>query len=97
MYLNEEQTESLFDVITCAKEFVSLWNEQERCRSIPQTTSQAYVFKTVAQAAYNISVERLMLAYAKASECGVSDELLMEQIHKVLPSGLEFTISIEYD
>ena len=96
MYLNEEQTESLLDVITCAKEFVSLWNEQERCGSIPETTPQAHVIKTVAQAAYNIAVEKLMLAYAAASELEVSDELLMEEIHKILPDGMEFTIKIEY-
>lgn len=96
MFLNEEQVESLLDVINCAKEFVSLWNGQEERRSASQTPAQTHIIKTVAQAAYNIAVERLMLAYAAASELEVSDELLMEEIHKILPDGMEFTIKIEY-
>lgn len=96
MFLHEEQVESLFEVIDCAKQFVSLWNGQEVRGSEPQTQAQTYVRQTVAQAAYNISLEKLMLAYAKASELGVSDDLLMHEIHVVLPKGLEFTIKIEH-
>ena len=96
MSQNEEQVESLFEVIACAKEFVSMWNECQRGGSSTETKAQVHVRKTVAKAAYNISLEKLMIAYAKASELGVSEDLLMHEIHVVLPKGLEFTIKIEH-
>lgn len=96
MHHNEEQVESLFEVIDRAKEFVSMWNEQNKRGGTAETPAQTYVRQTVATAAYNIALEKLMLAYAKASELGVSDDLLLHEIHVILPEGMEFTIKIEY-
>ena len=41
-------------------------------------------------------MDKLLISYYEATEIGVSDDLLLEVIDKILPSDLEFTISIDH-
>lgn len=41
-------------------------------------------------------MDKLLVSYAEATQLGVPDDLLLEVIDKILPSDLEFTISIDH-
>jgi len=96
MYLDYEQADAVLDVVQHTQEFVAVWNAQQRERSAKEKTKVSSR-KAISEAAYQVIMDKLLVAYAQATELGVPDDLLLEAIDKILPDDLEFTISIEYD
>ena len=96
MYLDEKQADAVLGVVQHTKEFVAVWNAEQR-RGSTEAPQEIPKRKAISQAAYQVIMDKLLVSYYEATEIGVSDDLLLEVIHKLLPDGLEFTISIEHD
>ena len=95
MYLDEEQADAVLDVVQHTKEFVAVWNAEQR-RGSTEASQEVSKRKAISQAAYQVIMDKLLISYYEATEIGVSDDLLLEVIDKILPSDLEFTISIDH-
>ena len=95
MYLDEEQADAVLDVVQHTKEFVAVWNAEQR-RGSTEAPQEIPKRKAISQAAYTVIMDKLLVSYAEATQLGVPDDLLLEVINKILPSDLEFTISIDH-
>ena len=95
MFLNEEQADAVLDVVQHTKEFVAVWKSEQRGgdTETPQKTSTR---KAISKAALAVIMDKLLIAYTEATDIGVSDDLLLGVIDKLLPDDLEFTISINH-